>query len=112
MTANENTRLIESCSIGFVPILIPCVYNSFGDCDGAIEAGYNKLYGADVYQQWADLIRDYQLGMQWLTRPADQKKTAIYQTAYPPFFDSWTTDCNYVARSNLMTTADTFQVRI
>lgn len=81
------------CSIGFSKILVPCVFWQFGsanDCDEAVQAGYELLYGREVHQQWADLMEDYQLRMDWIMRgiqPHDTKKTAIYQTAYPPFFD-------------------------
>lgn len=56
-----------------------------------------KLYGEDIWTNYRDLISDISAGLQLLTRGSETDplfRTAIFQTSYPPFFDSWTGQCN------------------
>ena len=88
-----------ACSILFVPILTACVFNRFGDCDGKIAESRRVLYGEDFHRNYTNLIADTYQRLGWVTRSEvsnPRLRTAVYQTSYPPFFDSWTGQCNNV----------------
>lgn len=57
------------------------------------------LYSQDLFFEYLDMIDGITGNTRWSQRNENTipaKRTLIYQTSYPPFFDSWTTQCNNV----------------
>ncbi|KAL9109640.1 MAG: hypothetical protein Q9227_005677 [Pyrenula ochraceoflavens] len=74
--------------------------NRFGNCDKAIATARNILYETpDFHSNWVQLISTIFTNSGWQHRGNSvptNRKTLLYQTSYPPFFESWTTQCNGV----------------
>ena len=89
------THLPLVTSIKFVDILTACVFNPLGDCDTAIDQAYNILYSRDLWDDYSELIDVIQQSFSWFLRTGPIR-TAIYQTSYPPFFETWDEQCDNV----------------
>jgi hypothetical protein len=55
------------------------------------------LYGTQFHQNYTNVLKEISQNMNWPFRSPTsnpRRRTALYQTSYPPFFDSWTEQCN------------------
>lgn len=80
----------------FSRILKSCVLWN-GECAQRLTDGRNILYGDDLFKDYIRLTSIIMGYTQWQSRTLDSvpaKKTLLYATGYPPFFDTWTGQCN------------------
>ena len=94
------TLSIGGNDIGFSDILVDCILDPVGvlPCEKKLVAGENTLYGGDLHRKYFSMMNKLQQSVSWCpdsgrTRARDCG-TFLYQTAYPSFFELWTTQCD------------------
>ena len=92
------TLSIGGNDIGFSSILTYCIFNPFASCSNALNKARTTLYGGDFYNNYFNMINLMIADLNWCppsggTR-AEDCFTLVYQTAYPSFFESYTTQRN------------------
>lgn len=74
-----------------------CILNPwgrFGDCDDAIQNSTDTIYSTEMWNNWLNMTTSINHRLQYASQAEDARHTALYQTAYPPFFETWTEQCN------------------
>jgi len=97
---NLVTLSIGGNDIGFGSILQACVFYPLGRCTNAIDNARTTLYGGNFYNNYFNMINLMIDTLNWCP-PSGRSRgldcfTIVYQTAYPSFFESYTTQCNNV----------------
>ncbi|KAJ9607752.1 hypothetical protein H2200_007830 [Cladophialophora chaetospira] len=67
-------------------------------CDDLLSKVNGAVFGENLYNAYFALIDGLYNGMKWSARPGSGvvRATALYQTAYPQFFEEYTTQCDNV----------------
>jgi hypothetical protein len=86
------TVSIGGNDILFGDILMSCVVYPAGACDEQLEKARDELYSAHLFNTYQELLETIYQKMTWVSRA--NRRTALYVTAYPAFFDTWTKQCN------------------
>ena len=93
------TLSIGGNDVKFSDILQRCVYGlgtGPGTCDEFIEIARAQLYSRKMYNNYNNVLNKALEKLAFERRWVSRKRTALYQTGYPQFFDSFTTQCNTV----------------
>lgn len=93
------TLSIGGNDIGFAKILTACIFNPLGSCTNAINSARNILYGGTFHNNYIAMINALLNNLNWCPQSGTRTRaydcyTMVYQTAYPSFFESYTTQCN------------------
>lgn len=84
------SAVLKRCVYGILPIVSKT-------CDELIADGRSKLYSTDMYDNYNNVVSSALEKLRYERRWS--KRTALYQTGYPQFFDSFTTQCDTVGFS-------------
>ncbi|KAL9618252.1 MAG: hypothetical protein Q9160_007022 [Pyrenula sp. 1 TL-2023] len=93
------TLSIGGNDVKFSEILEKCIYGRGGDpdCNTRLQNARDVLYSPDMHRNYINVIYQILENMQYRRRASVRdKRTAIYVTSYPQFFDAYTTQCNDV----------------
>jgi lysophospholipase L1-like esterase len=95
------TLSIGGNDLGFASILKSCVFYPLGNCQSALNTARGNLYEGTFYNDYFPMINSMISKLNWC--PASEGRTRaqdcftlVYQTAYPSFFESYTTQCDSV----------------
>ena len=93
------TLSIGGNDVKFSDILQRCVFGlgtKIGTCHDFIENARAQLYSRKMYNDYINVLSKALEKLTFERRWASHKRTALYQTGYPQFFDSFTTQCNTI----------------
>ncbi|CAO2654026.1 Nn.00g107590.m01.CDS01 [Neocucurbitaria sp. VM-36] len=78
--------ILKKCVFGFPPVI------GGPSCDALLKISRDILFGQEFYDHYNDVIIGILSNMDWENRGSS--RTAIYQTSYSQFFDSYTDQCD------------------
>ena len=93
------TLSIGGNDVSFSKILKRCVYGlnaNLGSCDDFIANARKKMYSKQLYDNYNNVLNSALEKLNYEQRDSSAKRTVLYQTGYPQFFDSFTTQCDSV----------------
>jgi hypothetical protein len=96
------TLSIGGNDVGFGKILKACVFIPLGGCQTAIDNARTILYGGTLFDNYNSMMAPMITDLNWCPKAVATAPRAqdcfsmIYQTAYPSFFESYTTQCNNI----------------
>ncbi len=98
-TTSFLTLSIGGNDVKFSDILQRCIFGlgtGAGTCNDFIENARTKLYSREMYNDYNNVLNSALEKLTFEQRSSRNKRTALYQTGYPQFFDSFTTQCNTI----------------
>ena len=92
------TLSIGGNNIKFSDMVAACIVGAtFQSCDEAVNTGRDRLYSVEFWNQYIEMLQSLEKQLQWCNEESKREydcETIVYQTAYPSFFESYTTQCN------------------